>query len=328
MKTDVARQPLSFATLQLLLICAAACLRAWLAPWPMETQLPQGVLLGALLRDMGTWSPLLCATLNFLFLLMCAFEITRIGTRNMLYVSRTMLPIVFYTVTATAIFTTPHDTTGMLLSLLFIRSSQLFVSSFRRGYSFLPVLRAGLIAGVMPLVLPASLSVWIAAVAALLIFRRSWREAVVCAAGLLLPVTLCAYGYWICGESFLHVPLLIADSLMTRSQAYPLMSGAGQLVLQGFLLLLFAASAWVFLRTTMRTRPKRIARFYICATLFFAAGFLLPCRSVELYPLVAAPLALVAPFIFVRRRGAVPATVYITIVATAMVVNIVPLLGI
>ncbi len=327
MKADVARQsfPSVFTTYLLLLILGG--IRAFVAaPAPgAGDELPGGgELLGgvvdAVLGAPGEWFAALAA-LCVAFI--TGLRVTRIATGSLLYVVRTFLPMVFFAVVAVGFYFSGASANAMICSLLFTSASACFVFSFSRSYCFGLVFQGGASIGVMPLLIPSMAMMWLAVPAALVIFRRSGREAIVCLVGLFAPLALYSYVAWIAGGDFLGAAMTIVRALAGNPGFDLHAMGAPRLVLSCLLILLMFLSVGVYAAMNMRTRPSRITAYFITAAVIAVAYLLLPCRSQEVYPLLAPSVALVAPLYMIKRKGMVPALLYGAILLAALAVFVI-----
>ncbi len=310
---------LLFAVLTGLFWCRAA-----VAPLMVETAAQPEAALGGMLSSWLKGAPWLAGAGYLFLLLINAMGITRISTRNSLYVTRSFTPIIFFVVTACGLFLSPRNVNGMIATLFFISGSRLLIAGFRRVPSFDSLLRGGFLLGLMPLFYPPALVLWTGVPAAMLIFRRSWRESVVCNVALLLPLAVYSYIVWFAGEGFTD-PARQIIACLGFGQAYiPLGVGIGRMVMLCLLTLLVFLSAGTYagMARSMRTRPARIIIYFICTLVASVLMYALPCRNAVMYPLLAANVAIIAPIYFVRNPGLISAGLYILTVVWAMAINI------
>ncbi len=323
-RLDIARQPLSLTGVLFFLLGVVFCLRWVVSPWGAEESLGADILLGGVVLGWLDLVPLLSGVGYLGVLGVCAFRVTRIATGNMLHVSRTFLPILFFLVVSSGVFITPANLTGMLAAWLFTEGTYLFIASFRRALGFGTLFNAGVLLGAMPLFYPQALVLWLAVPVALVLFKRTWREGVACFAGLLLPLAGYSYLDWATGGAFLSAGRQIVERLGFGMGYTGLEIGLGQIVLLSLLVLIFFLSAGTFagMSRSMRTKPSRIATYFLFVTAIAAACFALPGRNVMVFPLLAVGVANIMPFFFVRNPGMVSATLYIALLVCTVAVNV------
>lgn len=322
MKADIAKQSLWPTSLLLVGLSALFFWRAWTAPLPAEALLPDDVLLGGWLQRLLDDIPWLTQGLLLLLTLVNALRITRVTTRGMVYVVRSFLPMVFFVIAACGLYMTPRSALSMVVVWLLISASNRFIASFRRARCFDTLFRGGLVMGMLPLLWPAALPLWGLVPVALLLFRRNGCEAIVAVTALLLPVALWSYVEWLLGGRFTQAAMTIWGYLTTPSGFEPWAMGAGRWIVGSLLALLVVLSAghYLLLRGTMRTRPARIVLYFLALLAVAVGMFWLPCRSVMLFAVLAAGVAVVAPIYFSRQRGTTPAVFYGAIVICSIVV--------
>ncbi len=324
MQTDVARQSLSFSLLLFAVLGGLFWLRGVAAPYEVEAALPGDVLLGGMVTRMAAGSPWLAWAAGGLLAVVTALHITRISTRNMLYVNRSFLPITFFVTAACGVFVTPGNVNGLIAVFLFTGSSAHLAASFRRAPSFDLMFRAGIGLGLMPLFYPPALVLWTGVPVAMLLYRRLWREGVACLVGLLMPLAAYSYIDWLAGGEFTDAPRQVMDYLGFGQPYAPLGIGIGQTVVLCLMTLVFFLSTGTYLgmARSMRTRPARIIAYFLCMTAVALTVYALPCRNAMMYPLLAAGFSMVAPVYFVRNKGLVPALLFAGLAMAAVAVNL------
>ena len=105
----------------------------------------------------------------------------------------------------------PAFTAAALLAL----SVKNFARSFCNGYGFDAIFRASLYLGLLPFVSTAALPLLLILPPAVLLFRRTLREAVVAIAGVLLPAFTICYINWGAGGEFLAPLMALGDPFIT-----------------------------------------------------------------------------------------------------------------
>lgn len=324
MRPDVTRQSLASTCLLSALLLLLFWVRAELAPDAAESGYRIWLNLWG---DGGT--PWYGAVFYMMMALLNAMLAARIATRNMVFVTRTFQPIIFFVMVSCAVYMPYADPGAMLCAWLFIVGSQFLIESFRHKYGFESLLKGGIAIGIMPLLWPPAMVMWSAVPVALALFRRTWREGIVAFAGLLLPVAVYCYAEWFGGGEFTGFFVRAFEYISAAAEYSPLAMDIGRMVLVCLIVLVvfLSVGAYLGIAHSMRTRPARIIIYFICMAVAGLSLFLLPCRSVAAYPVVAVSLALISPVFFVQRRGLVPALIYILLIVCASVMNLFPILA-
>ena len=156
---------------------------------------------------------------------------------------------------------------------------------------------------------------------AILLFRRTFREVVVAAAGLILPVLTACYVSWGAGEEFTAPVTALADAVVSGVPlwiftALPLPS----LVMLCIIAALALTALFFFLSDIYAagTKPRFILIFNIGILVMTLALLCTPSVTPEAFTLTAVPAALLFPVLFVRidRRIALP--VYLILLAASV----------
>lgn len=201
MKIDIARQPLvpAFVTLFALAVTAM-----WggagngVSAGAPETMPLLGGALARFQAAYPVWARL-AAGFMILFTGMCT---GRIAIRYNLYGVSTCLPIPLYAVVACGIVSGGNYLTAFAASMLLALAAKNYCRSYCNGYGFDAIFRASLYLGLLPLVYAPATPLVLILPLAILLFRRTFREVVAAAAGLILPVLTACYVSWGAGEEF------------------------------------------------------------------------------------------------------------------------------
>ncbi|WP_418982419.1 hypothetical protein [Alistipes sp.] len=338
MKFDIARQPLVPAFLTLLAFAVAfACT---IGPVP-EVSGAVGPAIaanghpavggpanaGLALTMPDRWPALLQAArpgwskaIAALLLLFTGLTAGRLAVRYNLYAVATCLGIPLFGLFVCGIGSGTDYLSGLCTVALLALSVKHFARAFCNGYAFDALFRASFYLGLTLLSDPATLPLLLLLPLAVILFRRTLREAVVALAGLVLgPLALC-YVNWGMGGDF-AAPL--ASVVQTFLSGEPLGLFAAlplpQLVLLGGILLLDLAAVFCLLTDmyAVGTKARFILLFNI-GTLAAACGLLCgPAAIPTSVALAAFPSALLQPFLFVRMNRALSATIYPLLLAAA-----------
>ena len=241
-----------------------------------------------------------------LLILFTGLCIGRLTARNNLYSVGTCLAIPLYGILLCGIGNGAFLSSCAAPALLALATKN-YARSFRNGFGFDAIFRASLYLGLLPL--------------AVQLFRRTLRELTVALAGVLLPLFVLCYINWGAGGDF-AAPLLLLGRLLTCGPLptpeallpLPKLLFAGAAIVLGLLSTLFVFAD----RYAVGTKPRFILLF-ACITLILACGSLCsPAATAETVTLLAVPVTLLLPFLFVRVRRPIATPLYAALLAVAV----------
>ena len=319
-------------------------LRSVAAPLPevdaLSTQMPLGLWIDRLGHALPLWGKNLCIVLIVFW---NSLLLTRLVSRNMLVLERTYLPFILYLLVACGLSfgrapLAPYVAAGLLVSAF-----DLMIGSFRRVVVYAKSFDSALLTGLSILVYGPAAIYALLLPCALIIFRKEWREWLSCLTGLCLPFLIASYIYWGLGEPFPYLGQLWLQEIQDRLAApfywqqtatllapeISLFGGKGPLVLMlmiwiPLLLVSLAALAVFFSRkSSMRTRPYKTYLYFIWILAFSLILLLTPGGSMTDLPLLAAPLAIVIPAYFNRFGGWHGNSVYLLLLGTIILYNLI-----
>lgn len=330
MKFDIARQPFVPAFLTLLALAAAfvctigpefgpeaaAALKAGPATAGLALAMPDRLLL-----SFQTAHPVWSKTVTVLCILITGLAAGRLAVRYNLYSVTSCLSIGLYALFACAIGGGTTYLASFVAATFLGLSVKNFARAFCNGYAFDALFRASLYLGLTVLTAPAALPLLLLLPLSVVLFRRTLRETVVAAAGLLAGPLAFAYLNWGLGGAF-TAPLAYAfDSFLT---GVPLGLFASlppeRIAALAGILLLDIAGIFCLLSDlyAVGTKARFILLFHTGALLL--CGLLLPgpAAASGTALLAAFPSAVLLPFLFVRMHRAVSTPLYLLLLAAAV----------
>ena len=320
MKIDIARQPLVPAFVTLFALAVTAMWGG--AGNGVSAGAPETMpLLGGALTRFQAAYPVwarLAAGFMILFTGMCT---GRIAIRYNLYGVSTCLPIPLYAVVACGIFSGGNYLTAFAASMLLALAAKNYCRSYCNGYGFDAIFRASLYLGLLPLVYAPATPLVLILPLAILLFKRTFREAVVAAAGLILPRRTACYVSRGMGDEFTAPVMTLADALVS---GVPLWIFKGLPLPSLVMLCVIAAlalTALLFFISDIYAAGTKHRFILIFNTGILAMTLALLCTpsvTPEAFTLTAVPAALLFPVFFVRidRRIALP--VYLILLAASV----------
>lgn len=325
MKFDIARQPLvpAFMTLFILAI-TAACAATGAIPPDGTGGTAYGILplLGGQLARFQAAYPIWSLSVAGFMLLFTGMCTGRIAVRYNLYTVGTCLPIPLYAILACGILASGNYLAGTAASMLLALATKNYCRAFCNGYGFDAIFRASLYLGLLPLVYSPALPLLLLLPLAVLLFRRTLREVVVAAAGLLLPILTTCYIGWGMGNEF-TAPLLDLGQTVIAGIPLRLLTElpVPGLVMLGGIVLLDLTAIFFFLADLYAagTKPRFILFFNIGVLVLTLAVLCSPAASPEAFALFAVPSALLIPVFFVRVHRGIALPVYLVLLGAAFV---------
>lgn len=323
MKLDIARQPLisTFVTLFALAVTAMCGVEGYDASRGAGQTASEALpLLGGLLARFQIAYPVwarLTAGYLILFTGMCT---GRIAIRYNLYGVSTCLPIPLYAIIACGIFSGVSYLAGFAASMLLALAVKNYCRSFCNGYGFDAIFRASLYLGLLPLVYAPATPLALILPLAILLFRRTFREAVVAMAGLLLPMLTACYVSWGAGGEF-TTPVEAMTCAVFSGAALRLFS---EIPLPSLIMLcaigaLALTALFFFLADIYAagTKPRYILIFNIGILAMILALLFTPAATPAIFTLLAVPAALLFPVFFVRIHRGVALAIYLVLLAAS-----------
>lgn len=294
--------------------CPAVC-----EPPRMMFALPAALLDGFTARH-----PFWGKTLAVLLILFMGVTVGRIALRYNLYTVNSALPVPLSFMLLLMVGSRGLDTAALGGMTCFAFALKNFCRSFRSGYTFDANFRAGLYLGLMLLIHPTALPLLVLFPAALFLFNRTLREALVASCGLVFTPLLLCYANWAAHGDFTAPLWLLWHDFMTGEPGEflmrfilpdsPLQIAVAVLVLAAILMLrgnLYAVG----------TKPRYILLYSTCATIVALLLCLSPSADAPTAAYVALPASLLITG-FLIRMPRTASTILCTALLAAAVVRI------
>lgn len=333
MGLDITRQNLSWTLLSFVLLLGLFWSRALSFPVEVTVSAAGEMPPGALLDRFAVSYPVWGSVLTGLCIFLGGFFMTRMVSRNMILLEKVNMPLLIFLMIGCGPFFDPSLLSIFVMSLLLVMGCDRLVESFRRVRLYGVTFNGSFLLGILPLIYAPACVALLILMAALIVFRKRWRECVVALAGFLLPFAFCSYIYWALGYDFGYIAgemgrgigefVTIPGAFFTRPD--PML-----LVCWGVLAIITLWSVAAFFRYagTMRTRPFKTTLFFGWTLLILGALLIAPGRSVHIFPLLAVPLSVFIPLFFNRRADWISNTAYLLLAGSLILYNLLPFLGI
>lgn len=311
MRFDIVRQPLipAFLSLALLTAVGLGCAAAGTLPadprWGLSAEalplLPADSALRLLQHDF----PLLARLLAGAALLLAGTSLGRLTVRYNFYGNGTCLAMPLFGTAMLGCLRGDCFLTAVVCAALLVFSVRNFCYGYQNGFGFDPLFRGALFLGLLLLTEPAAAPLVLLLPAAIVRFRRTGRELLVAAAGLLLPPLALAYLNWAFGGTLAAPFEVLWHRLAAGSWGalYGVLTPAVRLFTG--VVLAAALVAMLFFRANSYNVGTKARHMLIFASrLWLLTLFVLPVpgASAAAAALPAVPSALLLPVLFIRIR--------------------------
>ena len=342
MKFDIARQPLVPAFLTL---AALAVVAMWNAGGPAVSTAVQaghaagtvdigrnaaGALAvsspGELLAQFQAAHPVWARWIAGLLMLFTGMSVGHLTVRYNLYSVGTCLAIPLYGAIACGLAVGGDCLTTFAASALLALATKNFCRSYCNGFGFDAIFRASLYIGLLPLVATAAAPLLILLPLAVMLFRRTLREAVVALSGAILPLFFAGFIHWAAGGRF-DGPVRQVAAAITSDSGYRFFDGNTlfSLIAWGvifFLLICSAAGVLLDIRT-LKTKPRNIL-FYNLYVLCVVAGiYFVPYSSPVTLTLAAPAAATLIPVVLTKFNSAAASMFYTVLILLSLVLGLI-----
>ena len=186
-RPDVIRQPLGVVAATFVIMMACVVIRVTTAPYPAETDLAADMPLGRAIDSLFPTGAAAC-TVGLVAAILNATLLAGMIVRYSVSAVRTYLPMAVYAMTAYGICFPAGSVSATLVPLLLILGSTQMIAAFKRSYQFEHVFKSAFCIGLLPMLYAPALPLVLIVPVTLVLYRRTLREAVVAAAGLLLQI--------------------------------------------------------------------------------------------------------------------------------------------
>ena len=327
---NASRQSFIVSALLCALMAVLFVARWRLAPYPVEIPFEGGMPLAAMLTRFTVAHPWWAATIAAVIVVWTLLLLVQLSIRYATAASRNYLPAQIFLVGAGGLAVPGEALAAFIATWLATLAIRQFAFSFHKGLRFSEVFHAGFYLGLMPLLYaPVVVAVVPVAIAALLVYRRLGREAVVCFAGLVLPVPAAGFIHWAAGADGGFIWRELWRCALENRPTVGLVPNSVVLPAALILILVLVAILWVagHKKSVRKTQYKFMAHISL-TLLFFAASAAVPGTSITLAAIAAVPCAVSLPYAFAEKTATASTLLYCLILAAVLVLNLLPVLRI
>ncbi len=276
--------------------------------------------LGGCLTRWGVEHPVMAYMLLSVGMLYITINVAQVASRLRIYGVSTHLPMEMYPMMMLAVGVRGDMTVGVVLMLMLLSAMKNMFSSYRATNSSGVLSIAALTLGAMPLFYPPAIVLWIVVPPTLIIFERTLREVIVALVILMVPLFSYLYILWMQGGDF-AVEASRFWSYVVDCGGVCIWSSVSIVevvvyVLVGLVMLL-SSVAMFQLDNTVKARRRLVMSSLLAFACIVMA--LLPSSSGLSLWLLALPLALLAPIVFIRLGRVVSFWVYVVLFIVGLV---------
>lgn len=322
MRLDIVRQPLLATFITLLVFAIGAITRTgevYLAP-ELIAEAPS--LLGGYITHWQTLYPFAAKILSVLLIFYSGVALGRMTVRYTLYSLHTYLTIPLYGIFACGLFVSSGFVIEYLSGALLVLALNSFYACFRNGeYGFGEIFRGSLCLGILPLIYTPALVLLLVLPLAAFLFKRSARELLAAIVGYVFPLFVVCYLNWAMNGAFVTPVLELFKAFVGVGDFWILSLDPLTLVLLCIMLLLFLCAGLCYFLDIYAAGPKSRSILLFNLSLFIVAGAMLfiPCASASAAAMLAVPIAVVLPLLFVRLNHSVAFFLYLGLICLCVI---------
>ena len=284
--------------------------------------MPLGKGLSGFLSGHPVWKEIYLFLLSFF----SALSLTRILSRNMIYRERTFLPVVVFPLVAFGYTSSAVTPAALTAAFLLVFAAGNMIKSHKREENISYFLHAAVALGFATLLYAPSVVFFLLLPVGFALFRQNGRSIVAATFGYFLPLFFCSYVLWGMGENFGDTTRRMLSILMTPSSEtlFVFRMEAWDFVLSGLFLLLALLARIGFAKGQVRIRRRALRGFFLFFWMLVVSFgmVILPCRSLDMLPVLAVPLAAVIPVVFTRKNGWFSNLLYLLMVWSVIIYNL------
>lgn len=262
----------------------------------------------------------------FLLVLITAFSITRILSRNLIYLERTYISLIIYPLLALGYTTSAMTPVILICAFLIVYAVENMIQAHKQEISYGCFLNASVALGITPLLYAPTAVFFFLLPVGFLIFRQNWRSGIASLIGYTIPLFFNAYVLWGMGGDFGAVYQRLSDVLLTSGSEtlFIFRMEVWDYVLTAIFigLTIFSFIHFYNGQTKIRRRAFRGYSTFVWVLICTVGMFALPCRSTDMLPLLAVSLSALLPACFNRKSGWFPNLLYLTMLWSVLIYNI------
>ena len=325
MNVDFTRPSLFRAMLYFLLLYILFRYRGW----GVELVLPPdgGMMpLEKWMTSFFTGHPLWKEVYQLVISLFSIFSLSRILSRNMIYLERTFVPALIFPLVAWGYASSAVTPVTLTVAFLLVFTVANMINAYKREGNSSFFLHAAIALGFAPLIYAPAVVFILLLPIGFILFRQNWRSVITASLCYFVPLALCSYILWGMGENFGNTTRQIVSIITapTSETLFIFRMDVWDYILAGVFLLLtlFGISHFFSGQTQIRRRSLRGFTIFVWILVLSCGMLALPCRSLDMLPILAVPLSAIIPACFNRKSGWWPNLLYLLMLWSVIIYNV------
>ena len=287
----------------LFVIVLIATLRSAFFPVGDEAIANIATPVGSLLQSLQQRIPTLSIFVWGVLLMFAGLDAGRYGPKFSLYPAYTLMAIPVFGIVAGAVMVSGEYLLSAAAMMLMLLGTKYLLRCIMRTDSYNDLSLAMLCYGTLPLLFAPAALLYAALPILVLVVRSTWRDWVVSVTSLLFPLLSVSYWSWCAGNGFLSTGKQLYTSMLTPSEFgfFSTLNIAG-IALLGIIIVmvLCAVSLIISDRHSLKVKSRAVMKYNAFMLLVTLAMFFMPSCTATLFAIVATPVAILTPLIFVR----------------------------
>lgn len=278
-----------------------------------------------MLQNLQAKIPTLSAVVWALAAMFTGLSVGRYAAKYNIYPAYTLMAIPVLGVMATAVMVSGDFLVSSVAMLLMLHATKYLHRGIMRSKSFGDLSLSMLCYGAIPLVFAPAAILYVVLPLLALVVHHSWREWVVTVSSLIFPPLAVCYWSWCAGEEFTTPIEQIYTATLAESEFHLFSTlNPASIILLGVIIMmvLCAVSLIISDRYSLKVNSRAVMRFNSLLLLSCMAMFLLPSCTATIFAIIALPVAMLVPLIFVRLGIGFTETLY-RLMLIAAAINII-----
>jgi hypothetical protein len=326
---NASRQSFIVSALICIALGALFVARYRLMPYSVEAPFEGGMPPAAALTRLAVNQPWVALAIGAVMLTWTLMLVVQMTIKFAPAASRNYLPAQIFLILGAGIVISGEALASLTAAWLFTLALRQLIFSFNKERGFGEVFHAGFFLGFIPLIYaPAAVMVPAVAASALLIYRRTGREAIVTLVGLALPLGSAEFIRWAVDAPGNPLWREIWRCVIVHRNVVDTLPRTAAFVVGGVMLLALVAVLWMAgHKKGVRKTPATFMHHTTWTLVFVVASAFVPGTSTTLAALLAVPGALIVPYAFAGRAGGFSTLIYCAILAAVLVLDLLPFFG-
>lgn len=336
MNFDLTRQSL-FTNILYILILSIILWGSWLTiPQSSTATVSEGTPLGMLIESQLNLHRVLTVIISFCLALFNSLYVTRLCVKNVVYLERSYMPALIYLLVSVGYYDSNAVVIPLLVSILLLKTSSMIFNTYNvKSLISGQYLNIGFLMGLSAtLYAPALLLIPIVFIGLQLFRYFDIREWIATIVGVALPFFFMFYTLWLLGQDWLLALTNYFELLdFSKVNIIPTLTDITPLYwLFMSIIAVFVTLAFIsFLRHqgSFKVKPRKAYSFNLWLIVLIIVAFAVaPYRSIEQFPILATPLAVIIPTFFASNRPTfITSFLYALLIFCTLAMHLIPIVS-